>query len=312
MVRADRLPAVGLRIGRLAALDDDRPVPATVGSEERVALRIEAGQRLRAGEVGEVVAPLAVLRLVVNDAILDLDLAYRVVALEVGVVLQSFPKTELDRAEERHLRRRGALVRDAHPPDLEVLAERHEVARLGPDPVQPRPDDRIAQAVAAAVVLEIALGRLPARAPEVARVVVSKVDVPAAQVERRVVVAVSGQTPKARVAVERVAAGRVRDDPEVAFAAQVVYPGQRRVRSRYDVLALVIVEVAVAHPISFWTCQAAAECTTSGHRPAVQGTAGIRCPASEAPYLSGVARLRLRGRFPGRDRSSQRNDRLRP
>ena len=251
VVRADRLPAVGLRIGRLAALDDDRAVPAAVGPEERVALRVEAGQRLRAGEVGEVVAPLAVLRLVVDDAILDLDLAYRVVALEVGVVFERLPQAELDRAEERHLRRRGPLVRDAHPPDLEVLAERHEVARLGPDPAQPRPDDRVAQAVAAAVVLEIALDRLPARAPEVARVVVAKVDVPPAQVERRVVVAVSGQTPKARVAVEGVAAGRVRDDPEVAFAAQVVDPGQRRVRSRNDVLALVIVEVAVAHPISF-------------------------------------------------------------
>ncbi len=46
VVRADGRPAVGHRVERLAALDGRRPVPAAVWSQERVALRIKAGQRL--------------------------------------------------------------------------------------------------------------------------------------------------------------------------------------------------------------------------------------------------------------------------
>jgi hypothetical protein len=88
---AHRLPPVGDRIGGLAGLHHDRPVPAAVGAEEAVALGVEAGQGDRAGEEREVVAPLPVLRLVIDDAVLDLDLAGGVVALEVGVVFQCFP-----------------------------------------------------------------------------------------------------------------------------------------------------------------------------------------------------------------------------
>ena len=151
------------------ALHGDRAVPAAVRAEERVALRVEAGQRLRAGEVREVVAPLAVLGLVVDDAVVDLDLARREVALEVGGVVLGVPQAELDRAEQRQAGRHGSLVGDPGPPDLELLPERHEVERLRADPGMRRPDDRVAQPVPAGVVLELALDRLPARAPVVAR-----------------------------------------------------------------------------------------------------------------------------------------------
>ena len=86
---------------RRAALDGERPVPAAVRPEERVARRVEAGRRRRAGEVGEVVAPLAVLGRVVDDAVLDLDLAGRVVALEVRRVVLGVPEAELDGPEQR-------------------------------------------------------------------------------------------------------------------------------------------------------------------------------------------------------------------
>ena len=75
MVRAHGLPAVRDRIGGLALLDGDRPIPAAVWAQERVTLRVEAGQRGRAGEEGKVVPPLAVLGLVVDDPVLYLDLA---------------------------------------------------------------------------------------------------------------------------------------------------------------------------------------------------------------------------------------------
>ena len=55
------------------------------------------------------------------------------------------------------------------------------------------------------------------------------------------------QAAQAGVPVERVATRRVRDDPEVGLGAEVVDPGQRRVRPVDHVLALLIIEVPVAH-----------------------------------------------------------------
>ena len=85
------------RVERFAALDSRRIVPATVRAEEGVALRIEARERLGAGEVGEVIAALAVLGLVVDNAVLYLDLTGREVALEVGLIVLRVPEAELDR-----------------------------------------------------------------------------------------------------------------------------------------------------------------------------------------------------------------------
>ena len=101
--------------------------------------------------------------------------------------------------------------------------------------------------MAAAVIIELVLRRLPARAPVLARFVVAQVDVPAANVQWGVVVAVPGQAAQAGVAIEGVAASGVRDDPEVRLAAQIVDPGQRRVGPGDDVLAPLIVEMAVPH-----------------------------------------------------------------
>ena len=111
-------------------------------------------------------------------------------------------------------------------------------------------DDRVAEPVAAGVPVELTLGRLPARVPVVAAVVVADVQEAAADVERRVVVAIPDQPPQPGVAVERVPAGGVGDERDVVLAAQVVDPRQRRVRARDDVFPSIVVEVAVAHPRS--------------------------------------------------------------
>src|SRR5450759_4526029 len=193
------------------------------------------------------VAPLPVLGLVVDDAVLHLHLADGVVALEVGGVVLGVPEAELDGAEEGELRRLSPFVRYPDPPDLHGLPAGDEVERFRADALVPRRDDGIAKAVTAGVALQLALGRLPAGAPEVARGVVAEVDVPAAHVERRVVVPIARQPAETGVAVEGVAARRVRDDPEVFLAAKVVDPWKRRVRTRDDVLAPFVVEVAEAH-----------------------------------------------------------------
>jgi hypothetical protein len=55
---------MGDRVERFAALDGDRAFPAAVSAEESVAQGVEARKRLR---VGEVIAALAVLGLVVDE-----------------------------------------------------------------------------------------------------------------------------------------------------------------------------------------------------------------------------------------------------
>ena len=144
--RPDRLPAVGDRAGHRAALDRERPVPAPVRPEERLARRVEPGHGRRAREPGEVVAALAVLGHVVDDAVLDVDLAGGQVALEVRGVVLGVPQAELDGAEQRQARARRPLVGDPRPPHLERLAGRHEVQRLGADAAAPGRDDRVARA----------------------------------------------------------------------------------------------------------------------------------------------------------------------
>ncbi len=244
---ADRGPAVRDRAGEVAALDRERRVPAAVRPEERLALGLEALDRLGAGEVREVVAPLPVLGLVVDDAAVHLDLAGGEVALVVGGVVLRVPETELDRGEEREIGGGVALVRHRRAPDLEGLAQRDEVEGLGANPVQGRGDSRVRHPVPALVVVQLTPGRLPGRRPVVTGRVVTQVEVAAADVERRVVVAVPGQPAQPGVAVERIAARGVRDQPEVLLGAQVVDPGQRGVGSLDDVLTGLIVEVAVTH-----------------------------------------------------------------
>ena len=255
VVRADRRPAVRDRSWTTRRARHGRGlVPAAVRPQERVALRVEAGQLLRAGEVGEVIAPLAVLGLVIDHPVLDLDLAGAEVALEVGGVVLRVPQAELDAAKRPRARPASSrwLV-SGELPDLQVLAQRHEIAGLGLDAAVGRADDRVAQAVAAVVVVQLACGSAARTATRTRRVcVVAQVDVAPAAVERRVVVAVAGQPAQAGIPVEGIAAGGVRDDPEIGLAAQVVDPGQGRVGPGDDVLAVRVIEVTVLHVFSRW------------------------------------------------------------
>jgi hypothetical protein len=74
LMRADGRPAVGDGVGELAGFHGGGLVPAAIAAQEGLALRVEAGAGLRAGEVGKVVAALAVLGLVIDDAVFDLHL----------------------------------------------------------------------------------------------------------------------------------------------------------------------------------------------------------------------------------------------
>ena len=68
VMRSDGLPAVRDRVERFAALDCGGVIPAAIRAEERFALRVETRQRLGAGKVGKMIAPLAVFGLVIDHA----------------------------------------------------------------------------------------------------------------------------------------------------------------------------------------------------------------------------------------------------
>jgi hypothetical protein len=85
-------------------------------------LGVVTGGRLGAGEVGEVGAALPVLASVANDAVVHLDLAHRIVPLEVRGIVLRVPEAELDRGEHREIGILVAIVAQAEPPDLERLA----------------------------------------------------------------------------------------------------------------------------------------------------------------------------------------------
>ena len=96
-----------MELVELAGFDGGGRVPTAIAAQKRFALGIEAGQGLRAGEVGEVIAALAVLGFVIDDAVFHFHLAGVEVALEVGGVVLGIPQTELD---ARRRRRCVALV----------------------------------------------------------------------------------------------------------------------------------------------------------------------------------------------------------
>jgi hypothetical protein len=242
LMGADGRPAVSDGARKLADLDGGRPVPSAIGTEEGVATGLKSGGLLRAGKVGEVVAAFAILGLVIDDAVLHLDLAGIEVALKVGGVVLRVPEAKLDVGEDGDARLCGPEIRDCGLPDLKVLVERDEIARVRADALVIGADDRVTQAVTARIVARLVARGLPGRRPEAARFAVAEVDVAPARIHGHVVVAVPAEAAQLGVAIKRVAAGGVGDDPEVILASQIVDPRQWCVGPRNDVFAALVVE----------------------------------------------------------------------
>ncbi len=200
------------------------------------------------------VAALAILGLVIDDLVFDLDLADAEVALEVGGVVLRVPQAELDAGEEGELGRLSAAVGHLEFPDLQVLAQRHEIAGLGLDFVACGTDGGVAHAVAAFVFVQIAARGLPGRRPELAAFVVADVEIAPAKIKGCIVVAVAGQAAQAGIAVKGVTAGGVGDDAEIRLAAQVIDPGQGSLRGSDHVFPMLVVKMSVTHDNVFPFC----------------------------------------------------------
>src|SRR5208282_6710675 len=162
-------------------------------------------------EIREVIAALAILGLVIDDPVHDLDLAGAEIALEVGGVILGVPETELDAGENGEFGRFFAAIGHLEFPDLQRFTHRHKITRLRLNLVTARTDEGIAHAVAAFVLVQFGARGLPGGRPELAGIVVTEVEVASAKIERGIVVAVARQAAQAGAPVKGIAAGGVRD-----------------------------------------------------------------------------------------------------
>src|ERR1035438_5600909 len=97
MMRSDGRPAVRYRVRGFAALDDGGPVPTPPGAQQCLALRVKTRQGVGTGEPGEMIAALAVFRLVIDHFIVEFHLADAEVTLKIGGVVLGVPQAEFDR-----------------------------------------------------------------------------------------------------------------------------------------------------------------------------------------------------------------------
>ena len=165
----------------------------------------------------------------------DLDLAGAEVALVIGAVVVRVPQTELDVREELDRLLGRALVLQLDAMHFGGVPQRNEVEHLGTNRPARTGDLGVSEPVATLELVELAFDRHVAGRPIVAPVV--DVEVPAADVGGRVVVAVPKKAPEPRVSVEAIAARLVRDEAEEALGPEVVDPRIRGLGGGDDIFA---------------------------------------------------------------------------
>ena len=205
-----------------------------IGAHERVPGGIEALEGAVGPEDRVVVPALPVLGFVVDGIGLHFHFSCGEVPLEVGAVVHCVPEAELHEGEE---------LQGLPLPGAVFHGQLHQQAPLPPGDKEPLDCQdavffafnlRIAQAVAAAVSIQLRLHGLPARVPD--KVPVLDIDVEALLVRGTVVVTVAGDPAQARVFIEAIPPRSVGQQGEEILAAQVVDPGKGGPGRGHDIL----------------------------------------------------------------------------
>src|SRR3954466_13482752 len=98
------------------------------------------------------VAAVTVLRLVVDDAVLNFYLANVKIALEIRRIVLRVPEAKLDGRKHRKFGCLLPVVRNCQLPDLKTPVERHEETCAGLDPGILRADSGVTHAMPAGIV----------------------------------------------------------------------------------------------------------------------------------------------------------------
>jgi len=181
----------------------------------------------------------------IDDAGLHFHFTGGEVALEVGAVVNGVPQAELHIAEHIQLLHGAGLVLQGQTIKLTGVAGGNKKLLRSSNAVLLALKDRVAQTVAAGVAVQLGLGGLPAGVPH--GIAILDVNVMAVHIQRRTVVAVTGQAAHPRVAVKAVAACRVGDKAEEVLAAKVVDPGQGSARGGDDIFFACVIKMSEFH-----------------------------------------------------------------
>ncbi len=241
-VRSHRAPPVRHGIARRAGKYLLRRIKTVVHADERLPVGIEPVVRTVHAVESVMVAPLPILRLVIEHIRLHLHFAGRQVALEILHVGGRIPETPLHETVQLERLAHTARVGQAHPVDLAACAGRHEEQHLCTEAVLLARQARVAHAMPALIRVQRRLARLPAGIPH--RIAVLDIEVASARIHRHTVVAVAENAPELGVAAEAVAAGGVGDQREEVVRAHVVDPRPGRIWPGDHIFARGIVEVS--------------------------------------------------------------------
>ena len=113
---AARLPAVRDRVARPALLDGDRPVPAAVGPEERLALRVEAGYTYGASsyfESHKSPGPFEILSFTKNETTVP----------AIDLALQVLKKLHENGVTPEQLASAKSYIKGQYPPTIETSSQ---------------------------------------------------------------------------------------------------------------------------------------------------------------------------------------------
>ena len=217
-----------------------------VGAEEAVPQAVEA---VRGKGRGHELVGALVKQLVVDDAVLAaasgavqghleiLVVNGDLVVGELGVGVHAQPPLPPGRVFQRQI------------PQLHVLPPGDEQGLGGADPVAGALVHRVAQPVAAAVVLQRPSAGLPGHRPVLPRLIIPDVDIVARAVHGHAVGAEAGDAVVLRALVKEVAPGGMVDHRGHVLHAQVIGPGHGHVHPVNDVLPLFLVKVSIFHGI---------------------------------------------------------------
>ena len=195
-----------------------------------------------------VIPSLPVFRLVIDPAAADLHLSCGEIALEIGRVILRVPQAELHVAEDIENLFAVTFIGESQPVDLTGRVHRHENFLLCSQPVLLRCDHRVSEAVAAAVLIQFCLNRLPAGIPH--GIPFFYIEIVPAAVHGAVVVAVSRQTQELCVLIKAVAARRVGDQAEKILSSQIIDPGERCPRICDHIFPLLIIKITIFSHLS--------------------------------------------------------------
>ena len=224
----------GFRLCR-APVDTDKSIPGGV---------IGIGNTI-CPELGIVVAPLAVFRLVIDHPGCHLHLAGGEIALEIGGIIHGIPETELRVREYFNLPCSLRSIRHFNSSQQAMISPRNKHLLLSCYSVLPAFKNGVSEPVAAGIGIQFRLHGLPCDIPNLS--FRFQIDVESILIQRTGIVAVAGNAAEACIFIEGISAGCIGQQHEKIFTAKIIDPRKGCARGFNNIFPLFIIKMAKFH-----------------------------------------------------------------